>query len=88
MITDSEAIRLRAYVIAARNQHHVEGDLEIDDGISREHLPSYVSEGEDAGAYVKAWVWVPADEVRETEILEAMAQDAEHPAPVLGERKS
>jgi hypothetical protein len=35
----------------AKDQHHKDGEIEIDDG-------STVSEGDDNGAYVQAWVWV------------------------------
>lgn len=35
----------------ARQQHHVDGEVEVDDG-------GIVSEGDDNGAYVQAWVWV------------------------------
>lgn len=39
----------------ARAQRHCEGDIEIDDNAP-------VSIGNDRGAYVQAWVWVPADD--------------------------
>ena len=35
----------------ARELYHDEGEIEVDDGAP-------VSIGEDAGAYVQAWVWV------------------------------
>jgi hypothetical protein len=38
----------------AKEKHHREGELEIDDY-------SMVSEGDDNGAYVQAWVWVSFD---------------------------
>lgn len=34
----------------AKEQHHRDGEVEIDDGAA-------VSEGQDNGAYVQAWVW-------------------------------
>lgn len=43
----------QAYREAAKRQHHREGECEIDDNAT-------VSFGEDAGAYVQAWVWIPA----------------------------
>ena len=43
-----------AYRAAAERIHADEGEIEIDDG-------AVVSKGEDAGAYVAAWVWVPDD---------------------------
>lgn len=35
----------------AKDQHQDEGTIEVDDG-------AIVSEGNDNGAYVQAWVWV------------------------------
>ncbi len=35
----------------AKSQHHRDGECEIDDTAT-------VSEGDDNGAYVQAWVWV------------------------------
>ena len=43
---------LQAYRKAARELYHDEGTCEIDDN-------PVVSFGEDPGAYVQAWVWVP-----------------------------
>lgn len=43
----------QAYRDAAKRQHHREGECEIDDGAT-------VSFGDDAGAYVQAWIWIPA----------------------------
>ena len=43
-----------AYRTAARRLYQSDGALEIDD-------ESVVSRGDEAGAYVQAWVWVPAD---------------------------
>ena len=39
----------------ARELYHDEGDIEVDND-------AQVSIGEDAGAYVQAWVWVCSDE--------------------------
>lgn len=39
------------HVQAARSRYHREGEIEIDD-------TAVVSRGDDAGAYVMAWVWV------------------------------
>jgi hypothetical protein len=39
----------------AKELYHEEGEIEVDDGAS-------VSIGEDAGAYVQAWVWVDSEE--------------------------
>ncbi len=38
----------------ARELYHDEGEIEVDDGAT-------VSIGEDAGAYVQAWVWVSSE---------------------------
>lgn len=43
----------QAYRDAAKRQHHRECECEIDDNAT-------VSFGDDAGAYVQAWVWIPA----------------------------
>jgi hypothetical protein len=51
-----------AYIPAARERFQREGELEIDDNAT-------VSHGEDPGAYVQAWVWVP-----DTEIAKARGQ--------------
>lgn len=49
----------RAHDLAYRNQaraiHAEEGEIEIDDNAK-------ISRGDDAGAYVQAWVWVPGCE--------------------------
>jgi hypothetical protein len=45
------------YVEAARRLYEREGEYEIDDNAE-------VSYGDDPGAYVQAWVWVPREEVR------------------------
>ena len=39
----------------AKELYHDEGEIEVDDGAP-------VSIGEDAGAYVQAWVWVYSEE--------------------------
>ncbi len=46
-----------AYRRAARAEYHREGEVEIDDN-------AVISRGDDAGAYVQAWVWVSDEEVR------------------------
>ncbi len=43
------------YTKAAKRLHESEGEIEVDDG-------ARVSRGDDPGAYVQAWVWVPDDE--------------------------
>lgn len=45
------------YVSAARARLQVDGELEFDD-------PLVVSRGDDDGAYVMGWVWVPAELLR------------------------
>lgn len=47
-----------AYAQAARKNHHKEGDLEVDES-------AIVSKGDDDGAYVMGWVWVPKAETEE-----------------------
>lgn len=44
-------LRRKAIVELAIDQHHVDGEVEVD-------ANAEVSEGEDNGAYVQAWVWV------------------------------
>jgi len=44
--------RQRKIVALARERHHREGEVEID-------LNARLSEGDDNGTYVQAWVWVP-----------------------------
>ena len=44
------------YVLAARSQYQREGSVEIDEG-------AIVSRGDEAGAYVQAWVWVALDTI-------------------------
>lgn len=46
--------RERVIVEMAREQHHDEGTCEVDNNAE-------VSEGDDNGAYVQAWVWVSFD---------------------------
>jgi len=43
--------RKQAIIAMAREQHHSDGEVEIDDDPE-------ISEGEDNGCYVQAWVWV------------------------------
>lgn len=48
-----------AYREAARRLHAKDGEIEFDDSptVSASHPP-------DGGAYVKAWVWVPAEDAK------------------------
>ena len=46
-----------AYRRAARAEYEREGEVEIDDN-------AVISRGDDAGAYVQAWVWVSDEEAR------------------------
>jgi hypothetical protein len=50
---EQDAKEAQAYRDAAKRLHHREGECEIDDNAT-------VSFGDDAGAYVQAWVWIPA----------------------------
>lgn len=45
------------YRAAAERIHGSEGSVEIDDGAK-------VSRGDDAGAYVQAWVWVSDEDAK------------------------
>ena len=49
--THETMLRRKAIVELAIDQHHVDGEVEVD-------ANAEVSEGEDNGAYVQAWVWV------------------------------
>lgn len=51
--THETMLRRKAIVELAIDQHHVDGDGEVEVDANAE-----VSEGEDNGAYVQAWVWV------------------------------
>lgn len=44
----------RAAIIELARQYHEEGDLELD-------ANAKISEGDDNGAYVQMWKWVPFD---------------------------
>lgn len=48
------------YIRAAKVMYEEEGEIEIDD-------MAIVSLGDDRGAYVQAWLWVPEDEVKNAE---------------------
>lgn len=48
-MTDEELIE------KARDMYHRDGEIEIDNN-------AMTSRGDDPGAYVQAWVWVPFDE--------------------------
>jgi hypothetical protein len=53
----------KKYIAAARRLYNEEGTIEVDEDSGQ--LPKgRVSRGEDAGAYVMAWVWVPAHEAK------------------------
>jgi hypothetical protein len=51
----------KQYIETARALYQKDGEVEIDDNLGTE----MVSRGEDPGAYVQAWVWVYASDVRE-----------------------
>jgi hypothetical protein len=46
--------REQILAIARRNQNLRDGELELDDNAK-------VSEGDDNGAYIQTWMWVPFD---------------------------
>lgn len=50
-ISAQEYQRRKRIVELARLQHHVEGEVEVDSC-------ARLSEGDDNGCYVQAWVWV------------------------------
>jgi predicted transcriptional regulator len=57
-LTSEELKSLNTAVIdAAVERHHIDGDVEVD------LWDAGVSFGDDPGAYVKAWVWVPAEDL-------------------------
>jgi len=59
----------------AKELYHDEGEIEVDDGAT-------VSIGEDAGAYVQAWVWVPSEEGYEADdTMQAVENKNATPAP-------
>lgn len=67
----------KLYAAAAHDQHHKEGEIEVDHDAP-------VSYGDDAGAYVRAWVWVDETPLLATarEALEAQqARQIVHLAP-------
>lgn len=51
-----KAIIRQAYVDAASDMHSRDGECEIDGNAK-------VSMGDDPGAYVQAWVWVPRSKI-------------------------
>jgi hypothetical protein len=52
------------YLSAARRIHHEDGEVEVDEDSGK--MPKgRVSRGDDHGAYVLAWVWVPDSEARQ-----------------------
>jgi hypothetical protein len=56
------------YRALAREQYHCDGEIEVDDA-------AVVSNGDDTGAYVAAWVWVDDPEGEEGEEDEDGAGD-------------
>ena len=60
---ESKDENLRKYAKAAQKRQR-DGEIEIDDD-------AVVSKGEDAGAYVEAWLWVGDDELEQGEDEEA-----------------
>ncbi|QGH74781.1 hypothetical protein MAL1_00002 [Bacteriophage DSS3_MAL1] len=66
-LDESRLIRDLAFIRAAFTRMHVDGECEIDHPSDPRHAPAHVSAADDleeaGGAYVRAWVWVPLDEV-------------------------
>jgi hypothetical protein len=52
---EEEVINKQWFRSRAKQMYHKEGEIEIDEGAP-------VSQGDDEGAYVQAWVWVPSPE--------------------------
>jgi len=48
---DAHQIEYAEAIQMARDQHHVDGEVELDDEV-------LLSPGEDPGIYISAWVWV------------------------------
>jgi hypothetical protein len=48
---DANQIEYADAIGAARDQYHVDGEVELDDEV-------FLSPGDDPGIYVSAWVWV------------------------------
>ncbi|QJA42984.1 hypothetical protein [Phaeobacter phage MD18] len=75
ILDESRLIRDLAFIHAASMQSHVEGECEIDHPTDPRHAPAHVSAADDleeaGGAYVRAWVWVPLDEVEPGHIEDA-----------------
>jgi hypothetical protein len=56
-----EQSKLSSYRVAAKSMFFVnDGECEVDDN-------AIVSDGEEPGAYVAAWIWVPDSELGDTE---------------------
>ena len=51
MTTPEDKTRKLTIVAMAKATHHTDGETEVDDNAE-------VSEGDDNGAYVQAWIWV------------------------------
>ena len=58
---DSDVALSDLYREKAHDEHHRDGECEIDDG-------AIVSFSDDGGAYVQSWVWVEAPEADEIEL--------------------
>lgn len=52
-----ELERNKKIIEMAKNLWESDGEIKIDH-VSDKDIPAMVSEGDDNGAYVKAWVWV------------------------------
>ena len=50
-VHDAHQIEYAEAIQMARDQHHVDGEVELDDEV-------LLSPGEDPGIYISAWVWV------------------------------
>ncbi|KAA5604379.1 hypothetical protein F1188_16085 [Roseospira marina] len=64
---DIDTARLRKIVEKAHDMYAKDGLIEIDEPADDAALSEMVSEGDDPGCYVRAWVWVPVDENDENE---------------------
>jgi hypothetical protein len=57
-LEDDERERLRKIIQLAQDTHQKDGELEVDMPVTDTDLEESVSDGDDGGAYVRAWVWV------------------------------
>ncbi len=53
---DHESVDDKVLIRIAREQHHREGEIEVDE-------EAEVGRGDDCGAYIQAWVWVGFDDL-------------------------